>query len=140
MARIKLTLPENFNFSTQVEIRITDINYGGHLGNDSVLGIIHEARIRMLAEKGFTEGDIGGTGIIMTGAAIVYASEGFYGDRIRIDVAVSDITNAGCDMFYRLVNTANNKIIAKAQTNIVFYDYVNKKITRTPDVFVKAYD
>ena len=51
MARIKLTLPENFNFSTNIEVRITDINYGGHLGNDSVLEIIHEARIRMLAEK-----------------------------------------------------------------------------------------
>ena len=105
MARIKLILPEKFNFSTQLDIRITDINYGGHLGNDSVLGMIHEARIRLLADKGFSESDIDGIGIIMLDSVINYSSEGFYGDKLRIDVTVDEITNSGCDIFYRFVNT-----------------------------------
>ena len=99
MARIKLILPDNFKFSTQLEVRITDINYGGHLGNDSVLGIIHEARIRLLADKGFTEQDIDGVGIIMADSVILYTSEGLYGDKLRIDVAVDEISNKGCDIY-----------------------------------------
>ena len=36
MERIKINLPEHFNFSTNIKIRITDLNYGGH-GNSCVL-------------------------------------------------------------------------------------------------------
>ena len=48
MARIKLDLPERFPFSTELRVRITDVNYGGHMGNDSLLGLLHEARVRFL--------------------------------------------------------------------------------------------
>ena len=139
MARTKLILPENFNFSTQIDVRITDINYGGHLGNDSVLGIIHEARVRLLAEKGFSEQDIDGVGIIMADTVIIYSSEGFYGDKLRIDVAVDEISNTGCEIYYRFVRLANEKMIVKAKTKIVFYDYISKKVSRTPQIFVNAF-
>lgn len=135
MARIKIILPEKFSFSTFIDVRITDINYGGHLGNDSVLGIIHEARVRLLTDKGFSEGDIDGVGILMMDAVINFPSEGFYGDKLRIDVAVDEITNAGCDIYYRFVNVANDKVIVKAKTNIAFYNYESKKVTKTPKVF-----
>ena len=139
MARIKLSLPEKFSFSTQIDVRITDINYGGHLGNDSVLGIIHEARVRLLNDKGFTEGDINGVGIIMMDAVINFSSEGFYGDKLRIDVTADEITNAGCDIFYRFVNISNDKVIIKAKTNIAFYDYSKRKIAKTPKVFIDVF-
>ena len=139
MARTKLLLPEKFNYSTLINVRITDINYGGHLGNDSVLGIIHEARVRLLAEKGFTEGNIDGVGILMMDAVINFPSEGFYGDKLRIDVAVDEITNAGCDIYYRFVNLANDNVIVKAKTNIAFYNYDSKKVARTPKVFLDTF-
>ena len=139
MSRTKLILPENFNFSTQIDVRITDINYGGHLGNDSVLGIIHEARVRLLTEKGFSEQDIDGVGIIMADTVIIYSSEGFYGDKLRIDVAVDEISNTGCEIYYRFVKLANEKMIVKAKTKIVFYDYISKKVSRTPQIFVNAF-
>jgi len=34
MQRIKIDLPEFFSFTTPIKIRITDLNYGGHVGND----------------------------------------------------------------------------------------------------------
>ncbi|RMF54479.1 MAG: thioesterase, partial [Calditrichaeota bacterium] len=43
MARLKLTLPEKFHFTTELSIRISDVNYANHLGNDAVLSLIHEA-------------------------------------------------------------------------------------------------
>ncbi|MCK5846828.1 MAG: thioesterase family protein [Bacteroidales bacterium] len=139
MARIKVMLPEKFSYSTQLDIRITDINYGGHLGNDSVLGMIHEARIRLLADKGFSESDIDGIGILMLDSVINYSAEGFYGDKLRIDVTVDEISNTGCDIYYRFVNIANEKIIVRAKTNIIFYNYISKKVSRTPEVFLNAF-
>ena len=52
MARIKLTLPERFPFTTTIPIRITDLNYGGHVGNDTVLALLHEARVQRRGEGG----------------------------------------------------------------------------------------
>jgi acyl-CoA thioesterase FadM len=139
MARVKLQLPENFHYSTQVDVRISDINYGGHLGNDSVLSLIHEARVRFLASNDFSEKDIGGVGIIMSDTIIVYSSEGFYGDKIQIDVAVDDISNTGCDIYYRLTNADSKNEIAKAKTGIAFYDYTSKKISRIPKIFLEKF-
>ena len=139
MARVKIILPDKFNYSTLIDVRITDINYGGHLGNDSVLGIIHEARVRWLAENGFTERNIDGIGIIMIDAVINFSAEGFYGDKLRIDVAVDEITKAGSDIYYRFVNVANDRIIVKAKTNIAFYNYESKRMARTPRVFFELF-
>ncbi len=139
MARVKLILPKHSKFSTQVDVRISDINYGGHLGNDSILSLIHEARVRLLKDKGFSENDIDGVGIIMVDTIIVYSSEGFYGDKLRIDVSVDEITLSGCDIYYRFTNIEKEKEIAKAKTGIRFFDYTDKKVTRTPQIFLDAF-
>ncbi len=55
MERIKIQLPEKFSFSTTIKIRITDLNYGGHVGNDVFLSLIHEARQQFLIAHGYSE-------------------------------------------------------------------------------------
>lgn len=77
MGRIELNMPQQYSFSTEVEVRIGDINYGGHLGNDALLSLIHEARMRYFAALGYTELSLGGVGTIMADSAIVYKSEAF---------------------------------------------------------------
>lgn len=137
MGRIKLDLPSNFNYQTEINVRISDINYGGHLGNDSILSIIHESRIRFLNEYGFSEKDIFGLGIIMSDTAIEYKEEVFYGDKLKIEIAVDNFTRFGCDFYYKTSNL-NGKIVALAKTGIVFFDYNKKKIQRVPEQ-VKEY-
>ena len=58
MARIKIDLPEKIISVVNIPLRITDINYGNHLGNDALVGIIHEARVLWLHQMGYTEFDI----------------------------------------------------------------------------------
>jgi len=137
MPRIKIELPGKFIFQTEIPIRITDINYGGHLGNDSLLSIIHEARLRFLKHNGYFESNIEGVGIIMIDAGIQYKSEGFYGDELVIEVAVTDFSSIGCDFVYRLSNKSSKKEIALAKTGIVFFDYEKRKTTPVPLQFKK---
>ena len=136
MGRIILELPERFHFECEIPLRITDINYGGHLGNDSVLSIVHEARVQFLAHFGFSESDIDGAGIIMTDAVILFKSEGFYGDKLLIKMAVDNITSRGCDIFYKLTSKSTAKEVAVVKTGIFFFDYGSKKITATPEKFI----
>ena len=70
MNRIKLSLPELFSFSINMQIRVTDLNYGGHVGNDTVLSLLQEARQQFLASKGFKELDIEGFVLIMADAVV----------------------------------------------------------------------
>ena len=65
MQQVKLELPKEFSFSTTIPIRITDLNYGGHVGNDTVLTLFHEARMQFLSFYGASEMNFGGVGLIM---------------------------------------------------------------------------
>jgi acyl-CoA thioesterase FadM len=138
MARIKIELPEKFIYSTEIPIRISDINYGGHLGNDSVLSLAHEARIRFFNQHGFKEKDVGGAGIIMADAAVQYNAEGFYGDVLIIELGIRDITKTGCDIIYHIRNKKTGKSVAIVKTGIVFFDYQKRKVVTIPEEFLAA--
>jgi acyl-CoA thioesterase FadM len=135
MGRILLDLPEQFPFSTDIPVRITDINYGGHLGNDKVLSVLHEARVRFLKSFGYTELDIDGRSIIMLDSIIVYKAEAFYGDVLKVEVAVRNMNNVGCDILYRVTNAQTAREIAHAKTGIAFFDYAKRKVVEMPERF-----
>lgn len=137
MNRIKISLPEKFKFKTEIPLRITDINYGGHLGNDKILSLIQEARVRFLKEFGYSEMNFEGFGIIMIDAAVEYKSEAFYGDSVLIEAAIGDINKIGFDIFYRLQNKDSGKEIALAKTGILIFDYSKRKIAAVPEAFIE---
>ena len=137
MARTKIELPKKFIYMTEIPVRISDINYGGHLGNDSMFSILHEARVRFFKSLGFEELDIKGVGIIMIDAQAQFIQEGFYGDILIIEIALTDFTSIGCDFIYRLTNKESKKEIALAKTGIVFFDYKKRKPAPVPSEFKK---
>lgn len=139
MARVKLALPEKFCFETEIALRISDINYGGHLGNDSVLSLAHEARLRCMKGVGFSELDCGGAGTIMTDSVIVYKNQGYYGDVVIVKVAVHEFSNLGCDFTYLITNKKTGKELARVKTGIVFYDYVEGKVCAVPEKFREVF-
>jgi len=135
MARIKLDMPDNYLFTAEIPLRISDINYGGHLGNDAVLSLIHESRVQFLRRYGYTEMNVEGFGIIMTDTAIVYKSEGFYGDRIKVDITIADFNKYGCDIYYLMSNKETATDVAHVKTGIVFFDYEMRKVVPLPEAF-----
>jgi acyl-CoA thioesterase FadM len=139
LARVEIDLPEAFAFTTEIPVRIGDVNYGGHLGNDAVLSILHEARVRLFARHGWTELDVGGPGIVMVDAAIVYRAEGAWGMTLRVDVAVTDLRTRGCDVVYRVSDVATGREIARAKTGIVFFDYASRRVVHAPEAFQTAF-
>ncbi len=120
-------------------MRITDLNYGGHLGNDSVLTLIHEARVRFLKSYGYSEMDVCGAGLIQADTVIVYKLEAYYGMVIDFAVTVGDFTQAACDFFYLLTDKSNGKEIARAKTRIVFFDYHTRKKLPVPEEFMAKF-
>ena len=134
MERIKINIPTNFNFSTIIKIRITDLNYGGHVGNDSFLSLIHEAREQFLNHFGYSELKIENVSLIMADAAVEFKKELNYSDEIKISVAANNFDKYGFDIFYKLevVKGANLLLAGKAKTGMLCYDYENKKLMPVP--------
>jgi len=135
MKRVKIVLPEQFSFSCIIPVRITDINYGGHAGNDTILSIAHEARMQYLKKIGYSEMEFAGVGMIMSDAAIEFKNELFYGDEIITWVKPSNITKIGFDLIYKLETETNKhtKLIAIIKTGMICYDYKKKKIVTLPE-------
>jgi YbgC/YbaW family acyl-CoA thioester hydrolase len=131
MERIKVSLPQEFRFSTTLKIRITDLNYGGHVGNDVFLSLVHEARQQYLKHFGYSELDVEGAGLIMADAAIEYKRELKYGDELQISVAAAGMDRLGFDIFYKIeVRSGESWAVAgKVKTGMLCFDYsTNKKI------------
>lgn len=139
MSRVKLDLPDCLPFGTELRVRISEINYGGHLGNDAVLSLAHEARVQWLKSKGLSEGDVGGCGLLMVDAVIVYKSQGFNGDRLRVDMAAAEPGRTGCDLLYRIAHAESGAEVARVKTGMVFFDYAAGKVVRMPDAFRAAF-
>jgi acyl-CoA thioester hydrolase len=135
MGRLKLSMPSEYLFSTEIEIRINDINYGGHLANDAVLAMVHEARLRFLAEYDYSEKNIEGAGLIMTDALIIYKSEAFYGERLKIEISIDDVSRLGFDLYYKLYNIIKAQEVALVKTGFAFFNYDLRKIISTPENF-----
>lgn len=134
MARIKIEEAPSYPFVANIPIRISDINYGNHVGNDSILSIIHEARMQYLGQFGYTEINCGGVGLIMSDAGIEFKKELFYGDKIEVHIGTSNFSSVGFDMYYKIVKKENDKTITAvlAKTGMICFNYELKKIAAVP--------
>ncbi len=139
MARIKLTIPEQKIFSTEIAVRITDINYGNHVGNDALVSMVHEVRMQWLTSLNYTELKIENASLIMADLAVEYKAESFYGDVLLIGISIGEITKVSFEIFYEVITNRNDKkiLIARAKTGMVCYDYDAKKVTSIPATFEK---
>jgi acyl-CoA thioester hydrolase len=138
MAKTKLLLPNKKIFSTTIKVRITDINYGNHIGNDSFVGILHEARLQWLVANNYTELNIGNAGIIMAALAVEFKNEGFYKDEITVDLYCGDVTTVSFELYYQLktIRNGNEIVLANAKTDMVCFDYEKRKLAALPNEFV----
>jgi len=138
MARISLTLPETFAWSTDLTVRIQDINYGNHVGNDAFVSLLHEARIRYFNQLGYSETDIEGCTIVISDLAVVYKAQARHGDRLTFEMAAKEFNKYGCDIFYRVTRVPDHTLVLEAKTGIVFFNYLENKVTRMPEKFAKT--
>lgn len=139
MLKIRINPPGDTMYTTDLIIRVDDINYAGHLSNDRILTLAHDARIRMLNHYGLSELDIGGAGMIMVDAAVQFLSEGFHGDTIRAGLSLTNWRNSGFDMIYHLFNLTSGKDLAYVQTGLIAFDNELKKVRRLPVSFKEKF-
>ena len=135
MAKIQIDLPSSFSFTTSIPVRITDLNYGGHAGNDKLLSFAHEARMQFLQSLGYTELNTGGAGLIMRDAVIQFKKEIFYGDVLHTSVQATEFSRSGFDIIYLFEKISGEEkvVLAVVKTGMVCFDYANRKVVGVPE-------
>jgi acyl-CoA thioester hydrolase len=135
MSRIKIDLPETWHFEAHISVRITDLNYGGHVGNQHFLTYMHEARVQWLSKLGWSEMDVCGVGLIMSDAAIRFRREIFYGNQLLIKLAVTDLGMSSFSLVYGFFEANSMEWLGSGQTGMAFMDYQNRKLATMPAEF-----
>jgi len=137
MSKIKNDFPEIFSHSFKIPVRITDLNYGDHVGNDSLVSIIHESRVQFLQHYNYTELNIGGIGLIMANLTIEFKKEIFYPALIEVNIGAANVAKVSFDLLYKLsVNRGDVFFdVAYAKSGMVAYDYEKKKVALLPENF-----
>ena len=141
MSRVEINYPEETHFSAQLAVRISDINYGNHLGHDGLITMIHEARILFFQSLGYQELDIDGVGTLIADLAVSYQNESFYGDQLNFEISVQEVSRKSCQFYYRISRIGNKEkpeqLTALAKTGIVFFDFDQRKAALIPDGFIQ---
>lgn len=123
-------------FRVAFPVRIGDINYGGHMGNDRFLALFHDARLAFLESLGFSERDIGGgLALIMSEAYVRFRAEAFYGDRLEVLVSVSELKDSRFTLEYTVLKDGGDTVVATGSTVLVGFDYGRRRVCRLPAEF-----
>jgi len=121
----------------RIEVRVGDINYGGHMGNDKALLVFHDARLRFLESLGFSEKNIGGPGIIMRDAHVAFRKEVFRNDALTVDVGIDEVSTSAFNMIYTVRRESDDAVVFTGSTGLVSFDYGIRRPVRLPEVFLE---
>lgn len=135
MPRIQFQLPEQFVFSTDIQIYISHVNQGGHLDNAQLLTLVSEARVRFFKSLGYTEGNVAGSPIVVGDMVAQYKSEGFHGETMRVSMVPQDFNPYGFDLVYRMECMDSAREVARGKIGIVFVDRATRKVATVPAEF-----
>ncbi len=126
----------NLLFKTEISVQVNHLNYGNHLGHDSVLTICQEARMRWLAEHQMTELSLlEQTGFMIVKAELQYKSEAFHGDLLQIEISAAELSKKTFDLQYKITNLQSSRVVALVTTKQIFYDFEKKQVASAPESF-----
>ena len=135
MARLEIKMIDSFLFETELTIRTTDINLANHVGNDTFVSLLQEARTRFFMHLGYSDRDIEGKAFVISDLAVLYKSQSYYGDRLKFEIGLRDFNKYGCDILYQVTNSETNTLVLQAKTGMVFFDYTKNRVSTIPEGF-----
>jgi len=135
MPRVILEEKEAYEFSYDIQVRVSDINAAGHLGNSEIVALVHEARSQFFIAMGISELNLGDSehGIILADLLINFRTEAFMGDVLVFKCHIGEYSEKGFRIFYRI--SRRGDIIALAETGSVVLNYKERRPSPVPKIF-----
>jgi acyl-CoA thioesterase FadM len=134
MPRIQLEEQPAYAFRHDLTVRATDINYGGHLGTEAAVGLLHEARARPFREIGLLSVQIsqGATGLAIADLAVNLKREASVFDELCVESHLGEMTQKSIRLFQRIAR--DGELLVLAETGLVAFDYESRRPVPLPEV------
>ena len=127
-------------FETEISVQVNHLNYGNHLGYDSLLGILHEARLRWLKTLSPSASEINienNIGWVVKELHLYYQSEAKHGDELKINLSISNQTRIGFTLEHDVENKTTGEILCHGKILLVCFDFNRSKPSRIPKILEK---
>ncbi|MDX1466331.1 MAG: thioesterase family protein [Halomonas sp.] len=135
MERVRLSFPDDEVMHRHpLTVRITDMNYGRHLGHDALISLLHEARVAALASRGLSEGDLGGYPCVAADLAVQYQAETRWPDALVVETAIPAPARKAIGVYHRILREADSAAVATARINLMLVDPATGRPVAIPDV------
>ena len=139
MERIRLEFPtERVMHRHPLSVRITDMNYGRHLGHDTLVSLLHEARIQAFGSLGLTEWDMGGYPSVVADLAVQYQSEARWPDALVVETAIPPPQGKALVVYHRVCHAEGGKPVATARLNVMLVDPAAGRPVAIPEAVQQA--
>jgi acyl-CoA thioester hydrolase len=121
-------------FTIDVQVRFRDIDGMGHVNNAVYMSYIELARtqfyMKFAGKRTLDEIDF-----ILAHAEIDFESQAVWGDQVQVAVWPSKIGTSSFTLSYEITETRSGRVLARARTVLVSYDYEKKKSKPIPADF-----
>lgn len=139
MERVKLEFPaEAIIHRHPLTVRVTDMNYGRHLGHDALVSLLHEARIQAFAALDLPEWDMHGYPTVVADLAVQYQSEARWPDALIIATAVPEPQGKALTVYQRIYQAESEQIVASARVNQLLIDVASGRPVEVPEQVQQA--
>ncbi|TNF67539.1 MAG: thioesterase [Gammaproteobacteria bacterium] len=101
----KLAFTGEYIYQTEIDVRVLDLNMGGHLSNDKVLNYLTEVSERFLQSKGFKLTNINGCTLVFSASYIRFRKEVFYPEKLTVKLGIMEITKTRVFFYYSIENS-----------------------------------
>lgn len=134
MQRVRLEFPEgDLLHRHPLTVRITDMNYGHHLGHDTLVSLLHEARSQALLSLGLTEWDLGGLPCVVADLAVQYHTQARWPDSLIVETAIPVPRHKAITVFHRVLARDDDRLVATARLNLLLLDPASGRVATVPD-------
>jgi len=140
MPRVKLSERSSYEFRHTLTVRATDINYAGHVGNEALLSLVHEARYQFMKRLGFDTVAVQQlkVGLIIADLAINFKAEAYAQDDLDIECQIDELEEKSFRLFHRI--RREDQVIALVETGLVAFDYQTRAVAPLTKEFLTALD
>jgi acyl-CoA thioesterase FadM len=137
LGRIKLEPLNNYRFSHEQTMHLSNMNPAMHVGSSQMANIIHDGRWQMLKSLEANELNLGDgkTGAILSDLVINFKAEIFLNEIITVETDIGEIEDKGFRIFYRI--SKNGKTAALAETGHICFNFLDKSVCAVPEVLIK---
>ncbi|TLZ81116.1 MAG: acyl-CoA thioesterase [Methanobacteriota archaeon] len=123
-------------FTTDIQMRFRDIDGMGHVNNAVYLSYIELARTQFYMHQA-NKRTLDEIDFILAHVEIDFESQAVWGDEVQVAVWPSKIGTSSFTLSYEVQEKRSARILARAKSVLVSYDYETKKSKPIPPAFRK---